>query len=169
MKNRIRILCGLSILAAAAACAQTSGSKEGTAAQEDSSVVGVSRAQASANGSWVGIWHATPDGLPAGALTLAADTGELGGTLVLDIISHDGGRTHVIAAEPHVLLNPHVDGNTLSFEIKAIRKGALAPANFTVTRIAPDKAIIQCESCGANGPGITLTKDKYGEAKGVQP
>lgn len=126
-------------------------------------------AQKAATEDWVGIWHAHPDGLSTAALTLATDTGELGGTMVLDIISHEGGQTHVIAAEPHVLLNPHVDGNTLSFEVKTIHKGVLSSANFTVTRMAEGKATIQCKSCGADGPGIALTRDVYGEAKEVQP
>ena len=125
-------------------------------------------AQRAATEDWVGVWHAHPDGLPTGTLTLATDTGDLGGTLVLDIISHEGGHTHVIAAEPHVLLHPRVDGNTLSFEVKTIRKGVLAPANFTVTRTAPGKATIRCENCGAEAPGIALTKDEYSPLPAVQ-
>ena len=124
--------------------------------------------QSPATADWVGIWHAHPDGLPTGTLTLATDTGELGGTMVLDVISHEGGRTHVAAAEPHVLLHPRVNGNTLSFEVKTMRRGVLAPANFTVTRTAPGQATIHCDNCGADSPGIALTRDEYGPAPMAQ-
>lgn len=129
----------------------------------------VAFAQKAAPEEWVGIWHAHPDGLSTGTLTLATDTGKLGGTLVLDMISHEGGQTHVVAAEPHVLLHPRVEGDTLSFEVKTTHKGVLASANFTVTRTADGQATLQCQSCGADGPGITLTKDTYGKAKVAQP
>jgi len=112
-----------------------------------------------ANDAWVGIWYAHVIGQPTGTLTLATDTGELGGTVVLDIISGKGGTPHVIASEPHVLMNPHVDGNVLSFQVKTKRSDATFLADFTVTLVAPGKANLHCTNCGASAPVIELTKD----------
>jgi len=48
-------------------------------------------AQTTAGENWVGIWHANVAGQPTGTLTLATDTGELGGTVVLDMVNGKGG------------------------------------------------------------------------------
>jgi hypothetical protein len=108
---------------------------------------------------WIGIWHADSGGLPAGTLTLATDTGQLGGTIVLDMLSRDGGQPHVIESEPHVLMSPRIDGNRLSFQVKMKRlNGTAVIASFEVTRIAPDKATIHCMSCGPDAPVVTLMR-----------
>jgi hypothetical protein len=117
-------------------------------------------AQAANNQDWVGIWHANVAGKPTGTLTLATDTGELGGTLVLDIVSVESGTPHVIASEPHVLMQPRVDGKVLSFQVKTKRTDAAVLANFTVTLVSPGKANIHCLNCGADAPVVALTKDE---------
>jgi hypothetical protein len=38
---------------------------------------------------WAGVWQGELDGLPSVTLTLANDTGQLGGTLVLNIIERE--------------------------------------------------------------------------------
>jgi hypothetical protein len=116
--------------------------------------------QTSANAGWVGIWHADSDGLPTGTLTLAAGSGSLGGTVVLDMLSREGGTTHVIASEPHRLLDPRVDGNVLEFQVKLEKPDkSIALANFTVRRIATDKATIHCTSCGPDAPVVDLFRE----------
>ena len=116
-------------------------------------------AQTTAGENWVGIWHANVAGQPTGTLTLATDTGELGGTVVLDMVNGKGGTSHVIASEPHVLLNPLAAGNTLTFQVKVHRPdGAIVVTNFEVKRTAPDKATIHCVSCGADAPVVELVK-----------
>jgi hypothetical protein len=116
-------------------------------------------AQTTAGEDWVGIWHANVAGQPTGTLTLATDTGELGGTIVLDIVSDRSGTPEVIASEPHVLLNPLTAGNTVTFQIKMHRTdGATVVASFEVKRTAPDKATIHCVSCGADAPVVELVK-----------
>ncbi len=45
-------------------------------------------AESTVDARWVGVWRAEMRGQPtAGTLTLAADTGELGGTVVLDMLT----------------------------------------------------------------------------------
>jgi hypothetical protein len=116
------------------------------------------RAQSPSNADWAGIWNAHMDGLSTGTLTLATDTGELAGTVILDIISRDGGKAHVIAEDPHVLVGPRVDNGTLSFQVKITRPdGQVALVRFQVTRTAVDKASMHCTDCG-DAPIVELVK-----------
>jgi len=116
---------------------------------------GLLQAETIGTADWVGVWHGGLDGQPGVALTLAKDTGELGGTLVLNMVSRDGGLAHVIASEPHVLIHPRVDGNALSFAVKW-RSGELM--NFVVARSPDGTATIHCLGCGANAPVGEITK-----------
>ena len=76
-----------------------------------------------------------------------------------DMVNGKGGTSHVIASEPHVLLNPLAAGNTLTFQVKVHRPdGAIVVTNFEVKRTAPDKATIHCVSCGADAPVVELVK-----------
>jgi hypothetical protein len=108
---------------------------------------------------WVGIWHANVGDKPTAFLTLATDTGRLGGTFVLDMIGDEAGQPQVIAREPHVLLRPSVAGGTLTFQVKMKRTdGRTVTASFEVKRTAADKATIHCTTCGADAPVVELTK-----------
>ena len=63
-----------------------------------------------------GVWRGTLDGLPGVTLTLANDTGELGGTVVFYGVN--GAEHKIVIIQPHMLLNPQLEGNTLNFRIK---------------------------------------------------
>jgi hypothetical protein len=116
-------------------------------------------AQTTSNQDWVGIWNANADGQLTSTLTLATDAGELGGTVVLDILCCEGEPPHVIARDPHVLLNPAVAGSTLTFQVKMQRPNrAIVIASFEVKRTAADRATIHCISCGADAPLVELVK-----------
>ena len=123
---------------------------------------GAAMARASTNDDWVGIWNAHVDGQPTGTLTLAADTGELGGTVVLGMVCCEGkDHPHVIAREPHVLMSPRTNGNTLSFQVRMKRPdGMMEVSSFTVTLTSPGKANIHCVDCGPDAPVVALTKSK---------
>lgn len=117
-------------------------------------------AQQSTNADWVGVWHASIDGLSTDTLTLAADTGQLGGTIVLDMVSREDGTPHVIASEPHVLLNPQVKDGALTFYVKNKRpSGASFVATFTVTLQPHGKANVHCTNCGPNAPTVELVRE----------
>jgi hypothetical protein len=117
-------------------------------------------AQTPAVQNWEGIWHANVGGQPASTLTLATDTGRLGGTFVLDMIGDKDGQPHVIASEPHVLLNPLVAGDTLTFDVKMRRPdGVNAQISFEVKRTGTDKATIRCVNCGAGAPVVEVVKE----------
>lgn len=112
------------------------------------------------NDVWVGTWHAHTFGLPTGTMTLAADSGTLGGTLVLDIIRQQGGHPQVVEQEPHVLVHPQVDGNKLTFDVRMERRdGSVKVASFTVLIESGDKASLHCVNCGPEAPVVEMAKD----------
>ena len=107
---------------------------------------------------WVGVWQGKLDELPSVTLTLAQDTGQLSGTLVLNIIKREpGGQPQILAAEPHSLVNPQVDGNILNFEVKKI-DGSSDLLNFTVALTPEGKARIHCTNCGADAPTVDMDR-----------
>ncbi|QNI36402.1 hypothetical protein [Edaphobacter albus] len=103
----------------------------------------------------LGLWQATLDGMPGVTLTLANDAGELGGTVVFYGI--DGHSQRVMVVEPHTVLRPHMEGNTLLFEMKMDR----VPGGFARVKVVFDsetKAEIKCLDCGADSPTAELVK-----------
>ncbi len=108
---------------------------------------------------WIGVWHAELDGQPGTTLTLADDTGELGGTLVMNMVSREGGQPHVIATDPHVLVAPRLNGNTLAFSVKRIHRTD-EPAQFTVVLTGDGKAEIHCLTCGSDAPVVELVRSR---------
>src|SRR2546430_2677939 len=64
----------------------------------------------------LGVWQGTLDGLPGVTLTLANDSGEIGGTVVFNAINGDSHK--ILFVEPHTLLHPKLEGDTLTFQIK---------------------------------------------------
>jgi hypothetical protein len=101
----------------------------------------------------LGIWRGTLDGVPSVTLTLADDSGELGGTIVF--YSVDGERKRALSIEPHTLLHPKLAGNSLAF---AVRRPDGAMLDFTVL-FAAGKAQIHCLNCGPDAPTADLAKD----------
>jgi hypothetical protein len=105
---------------------------------------------------WVGVWQSKLDGQPGATLTLARDTGVLDGTLVLDVVLKDNdGEPHVAASEPHTLVNPQFNGNTLTFSVKQLRNSDNL-LNFTALLTPEGKLRIHCTNCG-NAPVVDLT------------
>lgn len=106
---------------------------------------------------WTGVWQGTLDGQPSVTLTLAQDTGQLSGTLVLNIIKkEESGQAHVAAVEPHALVNPRVDGNTLSFDVRRIDGDLM---NFTVALTPEGKARIHCTTC-KGAPTVDMDRSR---------
>ncbi|RSL16475.1 hypothetical protein EDE15_1991 [Edaphobacter aggregans] len=103
----------------------------------------------------LGVWRGTLDGLPGVTLTLANDTGEIGGTVVFYGIN--GEARQIVIIEPHTLLHPKLDGDTLSFQIKfgGDRTGL---ARVTVVFSADNKAQIHCLDCGPDSPTTELIR-----------
>jgi hypothetical protein len=119
-------------------------------------LTGACVAQAVGNAEWVGVWQGELDGQPSVTLTLAEDTGELGGTLVLNMVSREDGSSHVIGSEAHVLMHPHIDGRTLSFQVKQTRNNRELQVAVTIT--ADGKAQLRCLNCGEDSPVAELVR-----------
>jgi hypothetical protein len=110
------------------------------------------------NSRWTGVWQGTLNGVPSVTLTLAEDTGQLSGTLVLKIITKDdGGQPHIAAVEPHTLVNPRVEANALHFGVKKI-DGSSDLLNFTVALSQDGKAQIHCMNCGEEAPTVEIER-----------
>jgi hypothetical protein len=113
-------------------------------------------AQSAAKPSWLGIWRATLDGVPSVTLTLADDTGELGGTAVFYAVN--GKKKQAISIEPHTLLHPKLEGNTLTFQVR--RASPTDIITLSVLFTADTKAQLQCLNCGdTHAPIAELLKD----------
>jgi hypothetical protein len=106
---------------------------------------------------WVGVWQGELDGQPGVVLTLAQDNGALEGTLVLNIITRDGGQPHIMAREPHTLIQPHLDGARLSFHVRR-PDGSAEPAGFSVEFTSHNHAKIHCLNCGGDAPFVEMAK-----------
>jgi hypothetical protein len=114
-------------------------------------------AQTTGHPQWDGVWQSQLDGQTGAILTLAEDAGALGGTLVLNMVVKDGGPSRVAFSEPHVLVNPRVEGNTLSFDVRRAKAPAVL-ANFTVTLTPEGKARIHCTNCGSDAPTVDMER-----------
>lgn len=106
---------------------------------------------------WVGVWQSTLDGQPGATLTLADDTGQLGGTLVLNVILKDDGQPRIAASEPHLLLNLNRNGSNLSFDVKKI-DGSAGLLHFALTLTSGGMARIHCMNCGAGAPTVEMDR-----------
>jgi hypothetical protein len=122
------------------------------------SLLGIAWAQPSKDAGWVGVWQGQLDGQPSVNLTLAEDTGKIEGTMVLNIISREGGPPHIVARQPHVLVSPKIEGNILSF--RARRLDASSPMMaFTVDLTSSNTAQIHCLNCGNSAPVVEISKE----------
>ncbi len=117
----------------------------------------VSHSQPAISVNWLGVWQGELDGQPSVVLTLADDTGPLGGTIVLNIIQKEDGQARIIAKEPHVLMNLRVDGDALVFQFKKLDGGLL---DFTIKLTGADEATIHCLNCGPDAPTVDLARAK---------
>lgn len=89
-------------------------------------------------------------------LTLAKDTGDLGGTVVFNMVSREGGQAHVIGSETHELMHARLEGKTLSFEVNQPRKARILQVE--VKLVADGKITLHCLNCGAGSPVAELAK-----------
>ena len=103
----------------------------------------------------LGVWQGTLDGVPGVTLTLANDSGEIGGTVVFNAINGDAHK--IVFIEPHTLLHPKLEGNTLTFQIK-FGGDRTSLARVTVTFNADNKAQLHCLDCGPDSPTTELIR-----------
>jgi len=104
------------------------------------------------------MWQAQLDGQPGVTLTLGDDTGQLGGAVVFNVVSREGGQPHVIGHDAHVLMNPRIDGDTLHFQV--IRRGDNRQLEMTIHITADSAAKLHCLNCGDDAPVVDIVREK---------
>jgi hypothetical protein len=112
--------------------------------------------------SWTGVWKVPVANKPGVVITVADDNGALAGTIVFDVWKQQTNEH--IATEPRTLVNPHMEGNALAFQVRRILKPHLkgepssdAPdatdiVEMTLTPTSEGKAMLNCPKCGGNAP-----------------
>ena len=108
-------------------------------------------AQATNYESWVGVWEGQLEGKPGVTVTLGRDSGDLQGTIVFNVVARDGGETHVMGHDAHVLTHVNLNHGTLAFHV--IRLGDSRELHLTMRQTSDGKAVLECADCG--GPGET--------------
>ena len=111
--------------------------------------------------NWTGVWHVQETNKPGVVITLADDGGALTGTIVFDVWQRQSNEH--LATEPRILVNPHLEGNTLAFQVRRILKPHLDGdtqadkndtdiARMTLVPTTDGKATLTCLNCGGNAP-----------------
>ena len=106
---------------------------------------------------WTGVWQGTLDGVPAVTLTLADDAGEASGTIVFHAIKKENGHAYSFSIEPHTLIHPRVDGNTISFQVKR-GNGSAEILNMAVELGKDGNVAFSCSNCGPEGTKADLQR-----------
>jgi hypothetical protein len=111
---------------------------------------------------WTGVWQVKAVNKPGVVITVADDNGALAGTIVFDI--YKSQTNEHIGTEPRMLVNPHMEGNSLAFQVRRILKPHLKgepPSDasdptdiveMTLTPTTEGKAMLNCAKCGGNAP-----------------
>src|ERR1700750_766732 len=110
-----------------------------------SMLVCASFAQSTTNKVWDGVWQGDLAGQPSVTLTLAEESGQLGGTVVFNAISQENGTARVLEKAVH-LVHPQIQGNTLSFRV--VRKSDSKELAMAVLLLDSHRARLQCTNCG---------------------
>jgi hypothetical protein len=106
---------------------------------------------------WTGVWQGNLDGVPAVILTLANDAGEANGTIVFHAIKNENGHAYSFSTEPHTLIHPRVEGNTLSFQV--VRgNGSTEVLNMSVELSNDGNIQFTCTNCGPQGTKAELDR-----------
>ena len=106
---------------------------------------------------WSGVWQGTLDGIPSVTLTLADDTGEANGTIVFHAIKKENGHAYSFSTEPHTLIHPRVDGNTISFQVRR-GNGSAEILNMAVELDKDGNVKFNCSNCGPDGTKAELDR-----------
>jgi hypothetical protein len=106
---------------------------------------------------WTGVWQGTLGGVPSVTLTLADDAGAANGTIVFHAIKNDHGHAYSFSTEPHTLIQPRVEGNAISFQVK--RGNGSAEILNMKAELGDDGNIhFACSNCGPEGTKAELER-----------
>jgi hypothetical protein len=114
----------------------------------------VALGQAPAQPSWIGVWNGTLDGIPGVTLTLADDHGQLGGTVVFNVVLKQP-EPHIGGSDAVMVSHPQLEGDTLQFQV--VRSHDHKQLQIVVKKLDDQHLELQCPNCGG-GPTATLVK-----------
>jgi hypothetical protein len=98
---------------------------------------------------WTGVWQAN--------LTLANDAGETNGTIVFHAIKKQDGHAFSFSTEPHTLIHPQMQDDTLSFQV--VRGNGSAEVLNMSAQLRNDGSIaFTCSNCGPQGSKAELDR-----------
>lgn len=103
----------------------------------------------------VGVWRSFDNGLPTVTLTIAEDSGEIGGAVVFYAIDRESRR--ILSVEPHTLLQPKLEGHMLTFQMR-LGGDRAGLARVDVAFGADNKATLHCLDCGPDSPTVELIR-----------
>jgi hypothetical protein len=102
---------------------------------------------------WVGVWQGLLEGVPGVTLTLGNDLGDVSGTIVFTALGADStaGNVEIVGHAVHVIMHPHVEGNTLSFQVK--RPGDESHIlEMSLVLADNSRGQLHCAKCGEAAP-----------------
>ena len=110
-----------------------------------------------------GTWQGKMDNLPVVTLTVHEDGGNLSGTVTFYRIVDDGSGPRAEGKSSSPLINPSLDGKTLSFEVKG-RNGEPAPFKLEVTGenegLLKGGRIVQGDGQSEEAPPLKLVRER---------
>jgi hypothetical protein len=110
--------------------------------------------QAATQPSWIGVWNGTLDGIPGVTLTLADDHGQLGGTIVFNVVLKQP-EPHIGGTDTLMVAQPQLNGDTLQFQV--IRSHDHKQLQIAAKKLDDQHVALRCLNCG-DGPTATLVK-----------
>lgn len=110
--------------------------------------------------AWSGVWQMTSGNKAGGTITLADDGGSLTGVIAFDVKNRETSQH--IGTETRTMVNPHVQGDALVFQVRGILKphmngdgpaseNGADPADIADMSLTPSstgKAMLTCVQCG---------------------
>lgn len=121
-------------------------------------VIAQAVAQPTISNPWVGLWQAQQDGQTSVLLTLGDDNGQFAGGIVFNIVTREGDQSRILGHDAHAILNLHIDGNTLRFQV--IRRSDSLRLDMTVHMTADGNATLHCQNCGSDAPTVEITRER---------
>lgn len=161
MKNRMVLLCVVSVLVSSAAFAQTATSPATAGAAQTASIAGV----------WRGAWGGDGGGLPCLSLTVSNETGKLSGAILFYLLRKERGQAATSTPGiPEPLIDPKFDGTTLTFQVSHRRAHPPATLNdppirfrltLTGTNTAALNNLTEPLGDGSGSSGISMRRTEY--------
>ncbi len=106
---------------------------------------------------WSGVWQGDLGGIPAVTLTLADDAGAANGTIVFHLILKTNDHPYSASTEPHTLIEPHIDGDTMRFQVKR-GNGSNEILNMSAELQEDGNMQFTCSNCSREGTKAELIR-----------